>query len=316
MSTGDILTLDKYKLLNCLASGQSSQVWEIAEGDSSRRLAMKLLLPEALQDADRKAALKHEAKVGGSMQHPNILKYYETVVNKKNGYFVMEYFRSPNLKIQIGSDLTSVHVRIKRLIEQLAAALDHIHEKGWLHKDMKPDNILFSKGSELRLIDFSLSGRPTGALSKMLGGGGTIQGTRTYIAPEQILRRSLTPATDVYSLGITLFEVLTGKGPFKGTTPDDLLKRHLTETAPTPSAFNSNIAPEMDRLIMRMLSKKPDLRPRNMTEFMAEFRTVKVFKEEVKELDKEQIKKMQEETRQEPEVRETRSFETRMADAQ
>lgn len=294
MSTGETLTVDKYKLLNCLATGQNSQVWEVSEGDSSRHLAMKLLLPESLQDAERKAALKHEAKVGASLEHPCILKYYETVVTKKHAYFVMEYFRAPNLKAQINSDINSVHVRIRRLIELLAGALDHLHEKGWLHKDMKPDNVLFSKGSEVRLIDFSLSGKPTGALGTMFGSS-NLQGTRTYLAPEQILRKSLTRATDIYSLGITLFEALTGKVPFKGTTPADLLKRHLTEDAPGPSIFNPNITPEMDRFILKMLSKKPELRHRNVSEFMSEFRNIKIFKEAVVEIDREKLKKIQEE---------------------
>lgn len=294
MSTGETLTVDKYKLLNCLATGQSSQIWQVSEGDSSRHSAMKLLLPEALKDPERKATLKQEAKIGASFEHPCILKYYETVINKQHAYFIMEYFRAPNLKQQINADINSVHVRIRRLIELLCGALDHVHERGWLHKDMKPDNILFSKGSELRLIDFSLSGKPTGALSKMFGGS-ELQGTRTYLAPEQILRKPLTRATDIYSLGITLFETLTGKVPFKGTSPADLLKRHLTEQAPGPSVFNANITPEMDRLVLRMLSKKPDLRHRNIAEFMAEFRNIKIFKEAVVEIDKEKLKKMQEE---------------------
>lgn len=295
MSTGD-LTVDKYKLLNCLASGQSSQIWEVSEGDSSRHLAMKLLLPESLLDSESKSALKHEAKVGASFDHPNILKYYETVVNKKHGYFVMEYFRAPNLKAQINSNLPSVQVRFRRMVELLCSALEHIHEKGWLHRDLKPDNILFSKGSELRLIDFSLSARPTGALSQMLGGKNSpIKGTRTYLAPEQILRKPTSVATDIYSLGITLFEALTGRVPFKGTSPDDLLKRHISEEPPAPSVYNFNVTPEMDRFIFKMLSKKPDLRQKNVQELMSEFRSVKVFKEEVKELDREQLKKAQEE---------------------
>lgn len=277
------LSVGNYKLVNCLASGQHSQVWEVTDG-TPRRVAMKLLLPEALKDQELLSTLKHEFKTGKTFDHPNIIKYYEISTKKTHAYFTMELFSAPNLKQQIHNDLNGVQIRLKRLVELVAMALEHVHSKGWLHRDVKPDNLLMNKSSEVRIVDFSLSEKAAGALSKMIGRKTNIvQGTRTYMAPEQIQGKPLSPQADIYAFGITLFEMLTGEPPFKGSTPKDLLMKHIGEPAPPPSEFNTNVTPEMDQIVLKMLAKKPEKRHKSMNEFMAEFRNVTIFKEEVKE---------------------------------
>lgn len=280
----DTNTIGQYQLVNCIASGSSSQVWEAIDTETTRRVAMKLLLPEKLKDAEALGSLKNEFKVASSFDHPNIPKYYEFAKTKQNAYFVMELFAAPNLKTQLNNDIRGVHIRLKRLVELVAMALEHIHERGWVHRDIKPDNILMNKSAEVRVIDFSLACRSAGALSKMLHRKqALVQGTRTYMAPEQILGKPLTAQTDIYNFGVTLFELLTGESPFKGSTPKDLLLRHLGEAAPAPSQFNPNVTPEMDMIVQRMLSKKPEQRHKKIAEFMAEFRNTPLFKEEVTE---------------------------------
>jgi serine/threonine-protein kinase len=280
----DSHTIGQYKLVNCIASGQSTQIWEVLDTETTRRAAMKLLLPERLTDPEMVGALKSEFKTASTFDHPNILKYDELVANKKNAYFTMELFNAPNLKTQLYNDIRSVHIRLKRLVELVAMALEHIHDRGWVHRDIKPDNILMNKSSEVRVIDFSLACRTAGAFSKMLHRKQlTVKGTRTYMAPEQILGKPLTPQTDIYNFGVTLFELLTGETPFKGSTPKDLLLRHISEPAPAASEFNSNVSPQMDVILQRMLAKKPEQRHKKIAEFMAEFRNVPLFKEEVTE---------------------------------
>lgn len=280
--SNDAQTIGKYKLVNCLASGQSSQVWEVIDNETTRRAAMKLLLPEAIKDPEQLGALKHEFKVGSSFEHPNIIKYHEVFAKKQTAYFTMDLFAAPNLKSWAYNDLRGIHIRFKRLVETVAMALEHVHERGWLHRDIKPDNILMNKSAEVRVIDFSLASRAATTISKMFARKqATVQGTRTYMAPEQILGRPLTPQTDIYNLGVTLFELLTGQAPFAGSTPKDILLKHLGEPAPEPSLFNPNVTPEMDRIILRMLAKKPDQRQKKVSEFLVEFRNVNVFKEPV-----------------------------------
>ncbi|MFN0053369.1 MAG: serine/threonine protein kinase, partial [Planctomycetales bacterium] len=284
MSTTDNSTIGQYKLVNCIASGQHSQVWEAVDGETTRRVALKLLLPEALKDSEQLGALKHEFKVGSSFEHPNIIKYYTITASRKQAYFAMELFPSPNLKTWAYNDLRGVHIRFKRLVELVAMGLEHIHEQGWLHRDIKPDNLLMNKSAEVRIVDFSLASRAASMISKVFSRKqATVKGTRTYMAPEQILGRPLTRQTDIYNFGVTLFELLTGQAPFAGSTPKNLLLMHINQIPPNPSQINENVTPEMDRIVQRMLSKKPEQRQKKMSEFLVEFRNVAVFKEEVTE---------------------------------
>jgi serine/threonine-protein kinase len=256
---------------------------------------MKLLIPEALAERGQVATLKHEAKVQISLVHPSFIPLHQLVVGKKQAYIVMDYFRAANLKIQIMTDIVGVQSRIRKLIETVCLALGYMHDKGWVHRDIKPENILFNKSGELKLIDFSLSVRCASGVSKLFAGKAKIiRGTRTYIAPETLLKKAATPQTDMYSLAITLFELITGQGPFTASTPDELLNKHLKETPPPPSQFNDNVTPEMDQFILRMLAKKPVNRFANMNEMLAEFRSLKVFKEDVLEIQAEAERKEKE----------------------
>jgi serine/threonine-protein kinase len=284
----DEIIIDEYQLLTHISTGSSTQVWEATDkGGGERRYAMKVMLPEALAESEQRAVLKHEGKLAEKFDHPNLVRVYKVVISKKRGYILMDYFRAPNLKVQIQSEIVSVQARIARLVEQLCQVLGYIHGQGWVHRDIKPDNILFNKASELRLIDFSLTTRAAGAVAKMIGvKEKVIQGTRTYIPPEAILKKPVTPQSDIYSLGITLFEILTGEPPFRGSSPDDLLKKHLIGQVPEPSAFNPNVTPEMDRMILKMLSKNAAKRQKDTHEVLAEFRNLKPFKEDVIEVDR------------------------------
>ncbi|MDB5391815.1 MAG: Serine/threonine protein kinaserelated protein [Planctomycetaceae bacterium] len=280
MAEGEPVIVDNYKLITALATGQQTQVWEVVDQGNGEKYAMKLLLPDAFKDPLQKAALKFEGKVMESLDHPNIIKYKQLYIGKTHGYLVMELFRAPNLKSQIQGDILVLHVRLKRLIEQLSQGMAHFHDKGWLHKDLKPDNILFSKAAELRIIDFSLSAKLNpGFLAGLSFGKKFIQGTRTYMAPEQIRCKKLGPYTDIYNFGVTLFEMLTGRTPYAGHSPNDLLKKHLSEPVPAPSTHNPNVTPEMDRLVMKMLAKKPENRQKSFNEVLTEIRNVTLFKE-------------------------------------
>lgn len=273
--------VDTYQLVNCIARSGTSQIWEVTEQGSGRHLAMKRLIPTSPEFAEAKASLKHEAGVCKQLDHPSIVKFEKYVASRANTYMLMEYFRAANVKQQLKTDLIGVQARAKRLFEGVCLALAHMHQKGWVHRDMKPDNLLFNKASEVRLIDFSLSVRASGGLGKLLGKKKAIQGTRTYIAPETIRKQAATPRTDMYSLGVTLFEVLTGRTPFQGFTPDELLKKHLSVEPPPPSEFNNNVTPEMDRLVLKLLEKKPAKRYGDMNEVYGDIRRLPFYKVEI-----------------------------------
>lgn len=280
--------IDDYELINCIATGNSTQVWQVRQVSSGQQFAMKLLLEEAFADAEQKKSLRHEANIGMALDHPNIIKIHDLKVTRKTGYFIMEYFPAPNLKSLLRSGAIVAQGRAKKIMECLAQALDHLHQKGWVHKDVKPENVLVNKGGEVRLIDFSLASRQTSTVSKLLTSKKriVIQGTRTYLAPELIRREPLTFAADMYSLGILLFEILAGRPPFVHGNPNELLMMHVRDAVPEPSFFNKNVTPELDKLVIRMLSKKPKERPGNMQELFAEVRSMKFFHEEPEALAK------------------------------
>lgn len=294
VSEGD-MTVGGYQLKNCIASGSHTQIWEVTAMGSPMQLAMKLMLDESRKDGAQKAILKHEYKVGNSLDHPSFLRFHDLEMNRDHAFFVMDYFRSPSLKNQITSNLIAVQASFGKLAAFLAQAYFLMHEAGWLHRDIKPDNILMNRAGECRVIDFSLSSRVKGALGKMLGGKQKqIQGTRTYIAPETILRKPATEQTDMYSLGVTFFEILTGAPPFAGDTPNVLLKKHLAEVPTSPSFINNNVTKELDRIVLRMLEKKPDDRFQTMQELESALRSVKCFEVDPQQLLEEKLRKEKE----------------------
>ncbi|QDT42151.1 Serine/threonine-protein kinase PknB [Gimesia alba] len=283
-TTEDDSMVDEYKLINLIADGTTTQIWEVKEEGATTSFVMKRLLPEPMKNPEIVATMKLEAKVAGALDHPNLIYLHKFVKSKQHVYLLMDYFRAPNLRSQLSSDRLSVQSRLRKLIESTAMALGHMHEKGWVHKDIKPENILISKSSEVKVIDFGLAVPVAKGLGKLFGKPKTVQGTRSYIAPETIKKLPLGPGADVYSLGITIFEVLTGKTPFHGENPKEVLLKHIGERPVAPSSINPNVAPEFDEFVLKMLAKKPEDRFQSMEEVVSSLRNVKMFKAEISEI--------------------------------
>ncbi len=274
--------IDQYQLVNCISTGGISQIWEVKHIANQQQYAMKLLLPEHIKDKEKRNELKQEAEIAKQLEHPNIVRIMEVSIGRDNAYFIMEYFRGGNLKGLIRGDHANIQVRAKKIMETCAQTFAFIHDKGWIHKDIKPDNILVTKAGDVRIIDFSLASKPTGMLSAMLTRKSSvvIQGTRTYLAPELIQRQPLTFSADIYSLGILFYEILTGRAPFIMSNPNDLLMAHVREKAERPSGYNINLTPELDQFIFKMIAKKPKERFATMHEVYSALRNLTVFKQD------------------------------------
>jgi serine/threonine-protein kinase len=276
--------VDNYRLVNLMATGQTSQVYEVAEVSSGRHFALKMLLPEHVKSGEQRRFLFHEAEVGQQIVHPNIVKMLTIKKDPYHPYLVMEFFPSKNLKLRImhkEEDFIKQHFR--GIVEPAATALAFMHEKGWVHRDVKPDNILVNSSAEVRVIDFAIATRKSkkpglfGSKKK-----GKPMGTRSYMAPEQIRGEWLDARADIYSFGATMYEALTGRPPLKANNPADLLMKQLKEKPESPQVYNPDIADDLAKLILAMLSKDREGRPRDFHEFLVKFRGMRfLFKSAV-----------------------------------
>src|SRR5215471_14452373 len=166
-----------------MATGQTSQVWEVVEVASMRHFAMKLLLPEKARDPAHRRFLFHEAEVGKSLAHPNIIRIVHIERSKTNPNFVMEFFPSGSLKLRLmRKDDAFIREKGQDILKQAATALAFMNAKGWVHRDVKPDNILVNSAAEARLIDFALAQRirKMGFFQRLFRRKSKAQGTRSY----------------------------------------------------------------------------------------------------------------------------------------
>jgi serine/threonine-protein kinase len=271
-----------YRLQNLMMTGQSSQVWEVVELASHRHFAMKLLLPEKAREPEHRKLLLHEAMVGKQMAHPNVIKIITVGKDSKNPYFVMEYFPAGSLKLRIvRKQFDFINERLPGILQKVATGLAYMNASGWVHRDVKPDNILVNNATEVRLIDFALAQRVKketffGRLFRRRRGWA--QGTRSYMSPEQIRGRPLDGRADVYSFGISCYELVTGRPPFRAASNEELLKKQLIEKPSSPQLYNKDVTDEFAELVLRMLAKKKEERPRDFHQVLMDLRKTRIFK--------------------------------------
>lgn len=260
-------------------TGQTSQVWEVIHDAKKERFALKTLLPEHRGNREQLGFLKHEYTVGKTLDHRRVIKIFDLKSDQGTPYVIMEFFAAPNLKHVIQRGVERVAYQVADIILQAAEGLDYFHRQGWIHRDIKPDNYLLGPDGNVKLIDFALAEKKRSGLAKLFGTKSKIQGTRSYMSPEQIRGKPLDERADIYSFGCTIHELIHGKPPFTGTSSSELLNKHLKSPPPRLEALNRNVTPEMAQLVLGMLAKKPENRPESMSKFLQQYQAIRVFKQ-------------------------------------
>jgi eukaryotic-like serine/threonine-protein kinase len=268
----------KYRLFHLIRGGRFYEIWAVRPPAENTVYAMKWLPKGPHYVREYINGLKHEYQVGSTLDHPTIIKTYEYGNTTNGAYMLLELFKVPNLKQQIISGgYKKLQHRAKQILANCAAGIASMHEKGWIHRDIKPDNFLLRDDNDVRLIDFNLARKPAGGLSKLFGGKMDIAGTHSYMSPEQIRGQSQDARADVYSFGCMMHEFFSGKPPFTANSPNELLQRHLS-TRPQPiTVFDKNITPEFAAYVQKLMAKDPKDRPANMKDVMMELKTQKMF---------------------------------------
>jgi eukaryotic-like serine/threonine-protein kinase len=271
-----------YRYIRTIHPGATSVVMEVLQEGTQRRFALKQLQASRAEERDEVRAFMHEANLGKELRHPNLIRVYELVKDRHQPYFVMELFTGLHLKLPIARP--SIYPMPKRLlhriIEQAGSALAYMHDHGWAHRDVKPENILYNKSGEVRVIDYALARRMTSGIWRMFEGKIPRQGTKTYMAPEQIRCEPPAPTVDIYSLGITCYELACGRPPFRANSSQELLEKHLNERPLPLVTHNKMVTPEYNDLVLKMIQKRPADRYTNMHEVLTRFRPIRIFQDD------------------------------------
>jgi serine/threonine-protein kinase len=247
---------DRYRLDAELDRGGMGVVYQAHDGVLKRDVAVKLLSASGLGTEGR-ARLMNEAQAAASLNHPNIVAVYDAGESAGIGdplpFVVMELLDGPTLHEQRPQSLDE----ILQITRQLCAALEHAHNHEIIHRDLKPENVMLVDDRTVKLMDFGLAR----SLTSRMTTEGTFMGTLFYMAPEMALGRELDGRTDLYTLGVMLYELTTGRLPFEANDPIAVLSQHLHAPVVPPLAHNPELPPALDQLIVDLMAKEPDRRP-------------------------------------------------------
>ena len=267
-------TVAGYRIEALIGRGGMGAVYRASEEGLGRKVALKVIAPELAQDERFRERFLRESRIAASLDHPHVIPIYQAGDEDGLLFLAMRYVEGSDLAKVVAEDGALEPKRAVDLLSQIAEALDAAHEKGLIHRDVKPSNVLIAESAgreHCYLGDFGLTKR-TGSLSGV-SVAGEIVGTLEYVAPEQITGNALDERADVYSLGCVLYECLTGQSPFPRATDVALLWAHVHEEPTPPSKARDDLPKELDTVLTRALAKEPGRRYRSAGELLAATRS-------------------------------------------
>ncbi|MDB1086349.1 protein kinase [Streptomyces sp. ACA25] len=265
--TGRAVGGGRYQLRSLLGRGGMASVHLAYDTVLDRQIAVKTMHGELGQEDSFRERFRREAQSVAKLTHPNIVSVFDTGEDILDGvpvpYIVMEFVDGRPLRDVLDEDIARHGAmpadKALKIIKDVCAALDMSHEMGLVHRDIKPGNVMLTKRGEVKVMDFGIARAMQSGVTSMTQTG-MVVGTPQYLSPEQALGRGVDARSDLYSVGIMLFELLTGRLPFEADSPLAIAYAHVQEEPPTPSHFNSAVPPAVDGLVARMLRKNPNER--------------------------------------------------------
>jgi len=273
--TGEIID-GRYKLNRIVASGGMATIYAATDLRLDRTIAVKIMHPHLAQDEKFVERFIREAKAAASLSHPNIVAVLDQGWNQGGTpcvFIVMELVEGSTLRDYLFEQGPASVEQTLQMLMPVASALAAAHKIGIVHRDIKPENILVSKEGRIKIADFGLA---RGALlgTTLTAESSVILGSVSYLSPEQVQRGIADSRSDVYSLGIVLFELLTGTKPYQGEDPVQIAIRHVNDRVPAPSSINPAVPKEIDELVLSATDVNPDKRPKDGAEFFDQLRAL------------------------------------------
>jgi len=254
---------NRYALVGRLGGGGMADVWLADDEMLGRRVALKFLHERFAQDAQFVERFRREAQAAAGLQHPNVVGVYDRGETEGRHWIAMEYVEGASLKDLIARGL-SVGEAVE-IIRQVLAGTKFAHERGIIHRDLKPQNVLVDRDGRARVADFGIARAGASEITQT----GSVLGTAQYLSPEQAQGLETGVTSDLYSIGVMLYETLTGRVPFEAEAPVAVALKQISETPRRPSELNPQIPPALDAVVLKALAKDPLNRYQSADEFIA-----------------------------------------------
>jgi eukaryotic-like serine/threonine-protein kinase len=258
---------DRYTLVERIGAGGMADVWSAEDSMLGRTVALKFLHERFAQDQQFVERFRREAQAAAGLQHPNIVGVYDRGEFEGRHWIAMEYVQGASLKDLIGRGL-SVSEAIE-IVRQILVGARFAHEHGIVHRDLKPHNVLVDPEGRARVTDFGIARAGASEITQT----GSVLGTAQYLSPEQAQGLDVTATSDLYSIGVILYEALTGRVPFEADTAVAVALKQVSERPRRPSELNPQVSPALDRVVLKALAKEPANRFQTADEFLRALET-------------------------------------------
>ena len=270
LTTGSIFA-GRYKIIEELGKGGMGKVYRVFDQKLNEEVALKLIKPDIAADKKTIERFKNELKLARKITHKNVGRMYEFLEDKDTHFITMEYISGQDLKSAMNQMGQLTVGKAVSIAKQVCDGLEEAHSIGIVHRDLKPNNIMIDRGGNAKIMDFGIARSLTG---KGITGVGVMIGTPEYMSPEQVESKEIDQRSDMYSLGVILYEMVTGRVPFEGDTPYSIGVKHKSEAPRNPQEINPQISDDLNRMILMCLEKEKDKRYQSTGELRSELENI------------------------------------------